>query len=179
MGKQPDGVVDILFPDDWITIEHTEDFLAMLRHLGAHEAVHATIHHIGDEPFDVHQREEFAYAPSTSCRWPPSRLGEHLAEYLANEVQFGTTGTRADVAQVKQTFEAWQNALDVQRQRSPRTTSTTSRRECGSVSTPCEFSGRHWPTLLPRFAGEIISIQPPQRDHRATRMAAGRRTVVG
>ena len=114
MGKQPDGFVDILFPDDWITIEHTEDFLAMLRHLGAHEAIHATIHHIGDEPFDLSQREEFDYASLNFVSMAAEQVEEHLAEYLANEVQFGTTGTGADAQQVKQTFHAWQNALEVQ-----------------------------------------------------------------
>lgn len=115
MGKQPDGLVDILFPADWITIEQTDEFLAMLRHLGAHEAVHATIHHIGAEPFDVHRREKFGYASLNFVSMAGEQIEEHLAEYLANQVQFGTTGQGgSSVDQVKETFDAWQDTLAVQ-----------------------------------------------------------------
>lgn len=87
----------------------------MAEHLGTHEAVHATIHHLGGEPFWVHKRESFGYATLQFVAMAADQAEEHLAEYLANQVQFGTNGSGGSTAdQVKAAFDAWQSKVEVE-----------------------------------------------------------------
>ncbi len=114
MGRQPDGFVEVLFPHEWALLEAEDELLALVTHLGAHEAVHVTLHHIGGEPFAVQKREDFGPALFQFIGMAAEQVEEHLAEYLANQVQRGITGTSSDGDQLRQAFIAWQDALAVQ-----------------------------------------------------------------
>lgn len=66
MPPNAEGIVDILLPAHWLLQLGDPDELVardeLLQHTAAHEAVHASIHHNGDEPFDLYRREELGYA---------------------------------------------------------------------------------------------------------------------
>lgn len=114
MGRAPDGFVEVLFPHEWALLDADDELLALVTHLGAHEAVHVTLHHIGGEPFAVHKREGFSQAAIQYIGMAAEQVEEHLAEYLANQVQRGITGTSSDGDQLRQAFAAWQDALATQ-----------------------------------------------------------------
>lgn len=90
MPPNADGFVDILIPVYWLlpleSAQETAEQSGLIQHLAAHEAVHARIHHIGDEPFDVHHREEFGYASMNFVSMASEQIEEHLAEYLGPQV---------------------------------------------------------------------------------------------
>lgn len=111
MDKQSDGTVDVLFPHDLVLLDPDDQLRAMLRHLDAHEAVHATVNHIGAAPFLVHRREAFGPAFAQFASMAGEQANEHLAEYLANQVSRGITGTQSTDDQVRATFVAWQETL--------------------------------------------------------------------
>lgn len=113
MPPNADGHVDILIPVYWLLpleeADETAERSRTIQHLAAHEAVHASIHHIGDEPFDLHHREEFGYASMNFVSMASEQIEEHLAEYL------GSQATGREVAQsasnVAASIEAWQRTL--------------------------------------------------------------------
>lgn len=113
MPPNVDGLVDILIPVYWLLplddASETEERSRTIQHLAAHEAVHASIHHIGDEPFDLHHREECGYASMNFVSMASEQIEEHLAEYLGSQV------TGREVAQsasnVEASIEAWQRTL--------------------------------------------------------------------
>lgn len=113
MPPDADGLVDILIPvygllpleDEQETAEQSR----LIQHLAAHEAVHASIHHNGDEPFDLHRREEFGYASMNFVSLASEQIEEHLAEYLGSQV----TGREVDqsASNVEASIDAWQETL--------------------------------------------------------------------
>lgn len=113
MPPNADGVVDILLPAHWLLQVDDPDELAardeLLQHTAAHEAVHASIHHNGDEPFDLYRREELGYATTNYVAMASEQIEEHLAEYLASQA----TGRRADrsSSDVEASIDAWQDTL--------------------------------------------------------------------
>lgn len=112
MDKQPDGTVEVLFPHDLVLLEPDDVSRAMLQHLGAHEAVHASVNHSGTDPFLVHRRESFGPALIQFVSMAGEQANEHLAEYLANQVSHGITGTQSTDKQVHSAFAAWQDTLE-------------------------------------------------------------------
>lgn len=113
MPPDADGFVDILIPVLWLLpgqdAEETAEQSQRIRHLAAHEAVHASIFHIGDEPFDLHHREEFGYAAMNFISMASEQIEEHLAEYLGSQI----TGHEVEqsASNVEASIEAWQNTL--------------------------------------------------------------------
>lgn len=113
MPPNADGFVDILIPVYWLLplddAEETAEQSRLIRHLAAHEAVHASIHHIGDEPFDLHRREEFGPAAANFISMASEQIEEHLAEYLGSQV----TGRELEqsASNVEASVDAWQNTL--------------------------------------------------------------------
>lgn len=113
MPPDADGLVDILIPIYWLLpledAQETAEQSGLIQHLAAHEAVHASIHHIGDEPFDLHHREEFAYASMNFISMASEQIEEHMAEYLGSQV----TGREIEqsASNVKASIEAWQETL--------------------------------------------------------------------
>lgn len=116
MPPNADGLVDILIPVYWLLpledADETVERSRTIQHLAAHEAVHASIHHIGDEPFDLHHREQFGHASMNFISMASEQIEEHLAEYLGSKV------TGREVAQsashVEASIEAWQETLAVE-----------------------------------------------------------------
>ncbi|RZT64381.1 hypothetical protein EV140_0630 [Microcella alkaliphila] len=113
MPPNADGLVDILIPVYWLLpledVQETAEQSRLIQHLAAHEAVHASIHHIGDEPFDLHHREEFGYALMNFVSMASEQIEEHLAEYLGSQV----TGREVEqsASNVEASIEAWQETL--------------------------------------------------------------------
>lgn len=109
-----DGVVDILVP--LYILEPPNDnaelssWTRTLAHLGAHEAVHATIHHLGTRPFQVHLRESFGQAGLQFVAMAADQVEEHLAEYLSARVS--PVATTSEM--LKEAFDAWLETLHVQ-----------------------------------------------------------------
>lgn len=116
MPPNADGLVDILVPVYWLLpLENADEATEranMIQHVAAHEAVHASIHHNGDEPFDLHHREEFGHASMNFVSMASEQIEEHLAEYLGSQV------TGREVAQsasnVEASIEAWQHTLETE-----------------------------------------------------------------
>lgn len=115
MPPDAEGVVDVLFPA-YLALprpegegdeEVRED---LVRHLAGHEVVHATIHHLGTEPFDVYKREQLGDATLQFAAMASEQVEEHLAEYLANQVAISPVGGTAEG--VRASFEALQKTLD-------------------------------------------------------------------
>jgi hypothetical protein len=74
--------------------------------------VHATLHHLGTEPFATYRREQLGYATRTFVAMAEVQAEEYLAEYLANRAVTSSSGTTA--SSLKASFDAWMNALEVQ-----------------------------------------------------------------
>lgn len=119
MPPDAEGVVDILVPlylvlTDLSTGEGLP--LGLVRHVAAHEAVHATIHHLGSEPFDVYRREDLPHAALQFAAMAGEQVEEHLAEYLAGLVVPPDGSTVGDldaaIAAWKETMEVSLPALD-------------------------------------------------------------------
>lgn len=113
MPPNNDGIVDILMPIYWVlpleNSPHERD--DYIQHVAAHEAVHASLFHIGDEPFDLHHREEFGYAMQNFLIMASEQAEEHLAEFIGSKV----TGRQIEqtAAQVSSSIEAWQDAISI------------------------------------------------------------------
>lgn len=113
MPPNADGLVDILIPVYWLLpledVDEAAERSRTIQHLAAHEAVHASIHHIGDGPFDLHHREKFGHASMNFISMASEQIEEHLAEYLGSQV------TGREVAQsasnVEASIAAWQETL--------------------------------------------------------------------
>lgn len=113
MPPKADGIVDVLLPAHWLLRLEDADALSsrdeLLRHTAAHEAVHASIHHNGNEPFDFHLREELGYATTNFVSMASEQIEEHLAEYLGSKA----TGRRVDrtSGDVSSSIDAWHETL--------------------------------------------------------------------
>lgn len=132
MPPNADGFVDILIPVYWLLPQEdpadTAEQSRLIQHLAAHEAVHASIHHIGDEPFDLHHREEFGYAFTNFVSMASEQIEEHLAEYLGSQV----TGRELEqsASNVEASIEAWQKTLATEQLLSRKTIPITSSAAC-------------------------------------------------
>jgi hypothetical protein len=113
MPPNNDGIVDILLPAHWLLQLEDAEALStrdeLLQHTAAHEAVHASIHHNGNEPFDLHLREELGYATTNFVSMASEQIEEHLAEYLGSKA----TGCRVDPTSgdVSSAIDAWRDTL--------------------------------------------------------------------
>lgn len=113
MPPNTEGIVDILLPAHWLLELDDVDALSardrLLQHIAAHEAVHASIHHNGDNPFDLYLREDFGYATTNFVAMASEQIEEHLAEYLSSRA----TGSRIDRTSedVSASIDAWQETL--------------------------------------------------------------------
>lgn len=87
MRSNKDGVVDIIFHLYLLAPQEKSDIAAErdlhIEHVGRHEAVHAYLHHLGTEPFDVGRREEFGSAMHEFIAMASEQAEEHLAECIA------------------------------------------------------------------------------------------------
>ncbi len=87
MQPNKDGIVDIIFHLYLLTPQEKPDIAAErdlhIEHVGRHEAVHAYLHHLGTESFDVDRREEFGSAMREFIAMASEQAEEHLAEYIA------------------------------------------------------------------------------------------------
>lgn len=116
MPPNSDGIVDILVPSQWVLPlddeQATKERDAYIEHIAAHEAVHASIFHIGDEPFDLHHRKEFDYAMRNFVSMASEQIEEHLAEFLGSK----TTGRKIEQTadQVDVMIKAWQRTLSTE-----------------------------------------------------------------
>lgn len=115
MPPNSEGIVDILIPVYWLLPNDdgtpSAERNQYLKHIAAHEAVHASIHHNGDEPFDLHRREEFGHAMMNFVSMASEQIEEHLAEYLSSQVSGRALAQNADG--VSASVEAWQNTLSI------------------------------------------------------------------
>lgn len=105
------GVVDILVPLYLVLTGEAGDqrfSLDVVRHTAAHEAVHATIHHLGSKPFAVHLRHRLAYAEEQFAQMAAEQVEEHLAEYQADLVVPRAHSTPGDLEAVT---EAWLHTI--------------------------------------------------------------------
>jgi hypothetical protein len=114
MPPNANGVVDILVPAHWLVSNDeagspTDDVGKYVRHIAAHEAVHASLFHLAVEPFDVHRREQFDDAMLQFVAMASEQVEEHLAEYLAGRVADLQEGTTTE--QIRGAFEAWRRIL--------------------------------------------------------------------
>lgn len=111
MPPNADGIVDILIPAHWIlpTNGPTKERDEYIQHIAAHEAIHASLFHIGEEPFDLHHRKEFGYAMQNFLSMASEQVEEHLAEYISSKTTGYRIGQTAE--QVKLSIEAWQDTL--------------------------------------------------------------------
>jgi hypothetical protein len=116
MPSNSDGIVDILVPSNWVLPLDDEQAAkerdAYLEHIAAHEAVHASIFHIGDEPFDLHHRKEFGYAMKNFVSMASEQIEEHLAEFIGSK----TTGRKLKqtAGQVDAMIKTWQRTLSTE-----------------------------------------------------------------
>jgi len=108
------GFVDVLVPSYWFApsndVHELSERDAYIQHIAAHEAIHVSIFHIGDEAFDVHLREDFAYAMKNFISMASEQAEEHLAEFLGSKVS-GRKLTRS-AEQVSLSIEAWRSTID-------------------------------------------------------------------
>lgn len=113
MPPDTDGVVDILVPSDWLLPlddgSALNDRDQLLRHLVAHEAVHAQLFHDGNEPFHVYKRRKYGDAQLTFMSMACYQVEEHLAEYTSNQVVRAPWSTTAE--QIVVSFTAWNSIL--------------------------------------------------------------------
>lgn len=113
MPPNTDGVVDILVPIDWVL--PVDDAQALkerneyIEHIAAHEAIHASLFHIGNKPFDLMYRGNFGDAMRNFLSMAGKQIEEHLAEFLGSK----TTGRKLgqSAGQVKASIEAWQETI--------------------------------------------------------------------
>lgn len=123
MPPNADGVVDILVPLYWLL--PLEDQVAederdrYIQHVAAHEAVHASIFHDGEDAFDVHRRRDYGDALVQFVSMAAHQVEEHLAEYLANDREL--TPAAMTVEQLSASFRAWEHTLAVELPAIPRT----------------------------------------------------------
>lgn len=114
MPPNADGIVDILVPIYWLLpIEDQEagdERDRYIQHVAAHEAVHASIFHDGEDAFDVHRRRDYGDALVQFVSMAAHQVEEHLAEYLANRVEL--TPAVMTVEQLSASFRAWGQVLE-------------------------------------------------------------------
>lgn len=115
MPPDVNGTVDILVPVWWVlpvdgeSEDEAAERGAYLQHVAAHEAIHASLFHIGGDPFDLHRREGLPYAMANFVSMASEQAEEHLAEFLGAQ----TTGRRVvqNAEQVDASMRAWQDTL--------------------------------------------------------------------
>lgn len=115
MPPDGNGIVDILVPVWWVlpvdgeTENEAAERIDYLQHVAAHEAIHASLFHIGGDPFDLHRREKLPYAMANFVSMASEQAEEHLAEFLGAQA----TGRRLvqTAEQVDATMRAWQDTL--------------------------------------------------------------------
>jgi hypothetical protein len=116
MPPNSEGIVDILVPSNLVLPiddkQAAKERSVYIEHVAAHEAVHASIFHIGDEPFDLHKRKKFGYAMQNFVSMASEQIEEHLAEFLGSK----TTSRKLEQTsgQVDATIEAWQKTISTE-----------------------------------------------------------------
>lgn len=113
MPPSSEGVVDILVPSHWVLPldkgQSSKGRDEYIEHVAAHEAVHASLFHIGDKPFDLLHRSIFGYAMQNFLSMAGKQIEEHLAEFLGSK----TTGRKVEqtAEQVEASIKAWQETI--------------------------------------------------------------------
>jgi len=113
MPPNDEGIVDILVPSHWILPldegQPSKERDEYIEHIAAHEAVHASLFHIGDKPFDLMHRGDFGYAMQNFLSMAGKQIEEHLAEVLGSK----TTGRKLEqtAEQVEASIKAWQETI--------------------------------------------------------------------
>lgn len=113
MPPNAEGLVDILLPIHWVLplVDSVDERDEYMQHLVAHEAVHASLFHIGAEPFDLHHRKKFDYAMYNFISMASEQIEEHLAEYIGSKVTKHKIKQTAD--QVNASINTWQETLSI------------------------------------------------------------------
>jgi hypothetical protein len=88
--------IDILISSNWAAPIHDEDYQRIVRHLAAHEAVHASFESCIPRPFRTETRDTFGEAMSYFTAVAGDLVEEFLAECISNKVQFTVTPTSTD-----------------------------------------------------------------------------------
>jgi len=108
------GIVDILVPSHWVLPldkdQPSKERDEYIEHIAAHEAVHASIFHINNKPFELYQRSHSGFAMQNFLSMAGKQIEEHLAEYLGSKTTGRKIGQTAD--QVKASISAWRETLD-------------------------------------------------------------------
>lgn len=80
MPPNKEGIVDIILPLQFVLLGNIDD----VKHIGSHEAVHAHLHLLGTQPFNVHVREKFGPAMTQFIAMAGEQVEEHLAEQISS-----------------------------------------------------------------------------------------------
>jgi hypothetical protein len=114
MPPNDEGFVDVLIPVFWVLPLDDADQEAerhqLIAHVAAHEAVHASIHHLEVDPFEVYKRRELGHATLQYMGMAGEQAEEYLAEYLSSQVVPSSPQATAD--QVTASFEAFEKTLN-------------------------------------------------------------------
>jgi hypothetical protein len=115
MAPTADGFVDILIPVHDLLPSGPDDDRGLRdrysRHVAAHEAVHASMFHLGTDPFDAHLRGGFGPATGLYLAMAGEQVEEHLAEYLANQVARRASCVTAEL--MTDAFGVWLTTMRV------------------------------------------------------------------
>ena len=113
MPPNADGVVDILVPSIWVfpledggSLDERDRYI---QHVAAREAVHASLFHDGNLPFDVYKRRGYGDALVQFAAMAGRQAEEHIAEYLSNQTSLALWS--ADRQQIEDSFKAWNRVL--------------------------------------------------------------------
>lgn len=114
MPPNDEGFVDVLIPIFWVLpLEDAEEEAGrpqLIAHVAAHEAVHASIHHLDADPFDVYKRRDLRYATLQYTAMAGEQAEEYLAECLSSLVV--PSSPQATAEQVTASFEAFEKSLN-------------------------------------------------------------------
>jgi hypothetical protein len=80
MPPDKDGIVDLLFPLQFLLSQGDDVDIEDIQHIGRHEAVHAHLYLLGTQPFDVYVREKFGEATQVFVKMASDLAEEYLAE---------------------------------------------------------------------------------------------------
>lgn len=109
MPRGEDGVVDILIPAELVLEQPNDELRQTILHVAAHEAVHASLFHDGDEAFNLLKRRKYGDAMVQFVAMAGYQAEEHLAECISAQMVDVSQGMTAQ--QVKGAFDAWSRVL--------------------------------------------------------------------
>ena len=107
MAPDEDGIVDILFPLQYVLSSTTD--IVDIRHIAKHEAVHAHLHLMSVQPFQTVTRGEFAEARAVFLKLAGDLAEEYLAELMS--VSRGEKKRWADKGSISDALSSMENTL--------------------------------------------------------------------